>query len=121
MTPMIDVVFQLLIYFVLTFEIPDVLSQMALYRPAPDSPPSDAPPPVDSMRVTVYENGVFALNDTRVGLATMQRKFDRAAKFNKKQPIIVVATAQSFHRDLCTVLDMLNYAGLETITLISSD
>ena len=28
MTPMIDVVFQMLIYFVLTFEIPDKMSQM---------------------------------------------------------------------------------------------
>lgn len=122
MTPMIDVVFQLLIYFVLTFEIPDVLSQMSLYRPAPDSPPpSDEPPDLTSIRVGVYEGGVYTLDDARLSKNALQRAFNRAADLDPTQPVIVVATAQSKHKHLVEVLDMLNFAGLETISLISSD
>ena len=123
MTPMIDVVFQLLIYFVFTFETPDVLSQMSLYRPAPNpNQPQNPETPPDSLRVVIYpQKDTFALNDIRVGKAAMQRTFNRAADLNPLQPIIIVATAESEHRDLVEVLDMLNHAGLQTISLLSAD
>ena len=38
MTPMIDVVFQLLIYFIVTTKPIDVITNLDVFRPAPDKP-----------------------------------------------------------------------------------
>ncbi|MGA0333431.1 MAG: ExbD/TolR family protein [Kiritimatiellia bacterium] len=119
MTPMIDVVFQMLIYFVLTFEIPDKMSQMQVWRPAGESSSSKSDP-VELMRITVY-NGYYALNDTRVSLSTLERTFNRLADLNPSQNMIVVATADSKHKELVAVLNLLNKAGLENISLLSSN
>jgi biopolymer transport protein ExbD len=119
MTPMIDVVFQMLIYFVLTFEIPDKMSQMQVWRPAGQSSPATSEP-IELMRVTVY-NGYYALNDTRVSLDTLERTFNRLADLNPTQNMIVVATADSKHKELVAVLNLLNKAGLQNISLLSSN
>ena len=120
MTPMIDVVFQLLIYFVFTFEIPDRISQMTVYRPAPDARAKPTDPDINTMRVGVYEDG-YTLNDTRVSVETLQRTFNRLADLNPTQNIIVIATGQSKHSQLVYVLDLLNKSGLESISLLSSN
>lgn len=119
MTPMIDVVFQMLIYFVLTFEIPDKMSQMQVWRPAGQSASKDQPE-FDPMRITVYD-GYYALNDTRVSLQTLEKTFNRLADLNPGQNMIVVATADSKHKHLVAVLNLLNKAGLESISLLSSE
>lgn len=119
MTPMIDVVFQMLIYFVLTFEIPDKMSQMQVWRPA-GTPPSNNQKEFDPMRITVYD-GYYALNDTRVSLQTLEKTFNRLADLNPSQNMIVVATADSKHKYLVAVLNLLNKAGLESISLLSSE
>lgn len=120
MTPMIDVVFQMLIYFVLTFEIPDKMSQMQVWRPAGESASKVDQPVFDPMRITVY-NGYYALNDTRVSLNTLERTFNRLADLNPTQNIIVVSTADSKHKELVAVLNLLNKSGLESISLLSSN
>jgi biopolymer transport protein ExbD len=116
---MIDVVFQMLIYFVLTFEIPDKMSQMQVWRPAGESS-SPTQPEFDPIRITVYR-GYYALNDTRVSLGTLERTFNRFADLNPTQNMIVVATGQSQHRELVEVLNLLNKAGLENVSLLSSE
>lgn len=118
LTPMIDVVFQMLIYFVLTFEIPDRMSQMQVWRPSGQSAPKNESP-IELMRVTVYD-GYYALNDTRVTLATLERTFNRLADLNPTQNMIVVATADSKHKHLVDVLNILNKAGLQNVSLLSS-
>lgn len=120
MTPMIDVVFQLLIYFVFTFEIPDRISKMDVFRPAPDQAPPKQNTQIDTMRVGVYEEG-YTLNDTRVSDETLQRTFNRLADLDPTQNIIVLATSQSRHKNLVFVLDLLSKAGLSNISLLSSD
>ncbi|MDF3129608.1 biopolymer transporter ExbD [Kiritimatiellaeota bacterium B1221] len=127
MTPMIDVVFQMLIYFVLTFEIPDKMSQMQVWRPAGESAPSKEQEVVELTRITVYgpqpgsPNGYYALNDTRRSLATLEKAFNRFADLNPSQNIIVVATADSKHKDLVALLNILSKAGLENVSLLSSN
>ncbi len=119
LTPMIDVVFQMLIYFVLTFEIPDRMSQMQVWRPQGEST-AKQDTPLELMRITVYD-GYYALNDTRASLSTLERTFNRLADLNPTQSIIVVATADSRHKDLVEALNLLNKAGLENVSLLSSN
>lgn len=120
MTPMIDVVFQLLIYFVFTFEIPDKMSQMPVFRPAPDMRGNPPEQEIRSMRIGVYD-GFFTLNDTRVTEDSMVRTFTRLANLDPNQNMIVIATGNSQHKYLVRVLDLLQKAGLQQVTLLSAD
>jgi biopolymer transport protein ExbD len=120
MTPMIDVVFQLLIYFVFTFEIPDRMSQMPVFRPAPDMRGTPPEQEIRSMRIGVYD-GFYTLNDTRVTEDSLSRTFNRLANLDPNQNMIVIATGNSRHRFLVNVLDLLQKAGLERVTLLSAD
>lgn len=120
MTPMIDVVFQLLIYFVFTFEIPDRMSQMPVFRPAPDTRGQPPDSPIRSMRIGVYD-GFFTLNDTRVTEDSLSRTFNRLANLDPNQNMIVIATGNSQHKYLVRVLDLLQKAGLQQVTLLSAD
>lgn len=119
MTPMIDVVFQMLIYFVLTFEIPDKMSQMQVWRPAGQAP-KEASEPLELTRITVY-NGYYALNDTRRSLETLEKAFNRMADLDPTRNVIVVATADSKHKELVALLNLLNKAGLQNVSLLSSN
>jgi len=119
MTPMIDVVFQMLIYFVLTFEIPNKMSQMQVWRPAGQSASNDQPA-FDPTRITVYD-GYYAYNDTRVSLSTLEKTFNRLADLDPTRNMIVVATGDSKHKHLVAVLDLLSKAGLQNISLLSSE
>lgn len=120
MTPMIDVVFQLLIYFVFTFEIPDRMSQMPVFRPAPDTRGQPPQQEIRSMRIGVYD-GFFTLNDTRVTESSLERTFNRLANLDPNQNMIVIATGNSQHKYLVRVLDLLQKAGLQQVTLLSAD
>ncbi len=122
MTPMIDVVFQLLIYFVFTFEIPDRMAQIPVFRPAAPPPREDEPPPPppNNLRVGVYEN-FYTINDTRVTTQTMLRSFNQLANLDPTQNVIVLATGNSKHGSLVYVLDLLHKSGLEKVTLMSAE
>lgn len=116
LTPMIDVVFQLLIYFVLTFELPDRISNMQVWRPSGPGPSSALV--VD--RITVLPDGVFTFNDTEVSVEALRSTLHRYADLDPGRPMIVVATAASAHHSLVKVLDLANEAGLENISLLSA-
>jgi biopolymer transport protein ExbD len=116
LTPMIDVVFLILIYFVLTFEVPDRLSQMKVWRPEG----TKLKPQIPLMRVTVFDDA-YTLNDVRVSLATLERSFNRFADLDPTRNLIVVAAADSKHKHLVDVLDLLNKAGLQNISLLSAE
>jgi len=115
MTPMIDVVFQLLVFFVLTFEIPDRLSRMDVYRPAGLGTPGPG-----ALNIGVHEEG-FTLNGQGINGEDLERTFNRLADLNPSQNIIVVATGRSKHSQLVGVLDLLGKAGLESVSLLSSN
>ncbi len=126
MTPMIDVVFQLLIYFVFTFEIPDILSRMEVFRPAPDQTQREPDENVRRHTIGVYwdqatDRGFFTYNDQRVSAQALTTRMGMIANINPEQNIMVLATANSYHRDLVFVLNLLHDVGLKNVALLSSD
>jgi len=118
MTPMIDVVFQMLIYFVLTFEVPDRMSQMSVWRPKGDD--IDTVPRELPTQIGV-RNGFYTLDNQQISLSYLEKYFNHLADLDPDQYLIVVAENQSHHHELVTLLDSLNKAGLENISLLSAD
>lgn len=122
MTPMIDVVFELIIFFVVTIKQEDLFSRLNVNRPAPSSSssPSDSS---DDITVTIeigcrYDgnpSGVLVYNKKVLGgamgtTAAAHKELDQnlrdIAKTSKKTPIIVKCAEDSPHKALVDVLDI---------------
>jgi biopolymer transport protein ExbD len=119
MTPMIDVVFQLLIYFVFTFEIPDALSQLQVYRPAAP-PASNTPPQPPKVRILVM-NDVFVVNDVPVNNKSLEDWLFTLADVDPTQPVVIQVSRQSRHDRLMLLLDLCKKAKLESLSVFSVD
>jgi len=118
MTPMIDVVFLLLIYFIFTFETPDRLAGLPVLRPTRHAHENMRVTP--SFMIGVYQN-IYTINDTQVSVEAMTRVFHNLAKIDPTTNVVVIATGNSPHRALISLMDLLHKSGLETITLLSAD
>ncbi len=122
MTPMIDVVFELIIFFVVTIKQEDLFSRLNVNRPAPATS-SSASDSSDDITVTIeigrrYDNnpgGVIVYNKKALGgpigsTADARRELDRnlkdIAKTSTKTPIIVKCAEDSPHKALVDVLDI---------------
>ena len=110
MTPMIDVVFELIIFFVVTIKSEDMYSRLNANRPAP-SPPSQSQPDSDPP-VTIQigrgrnADGVIAYNGREVKRKELDANLHEVSRMSKKTPIIVRATGDSPHKALVDVLDI---------------
>jgi len=120
MTPMIDVVFQLLIYFLVTFSTPDVLAHLDISRPAPDKSQTEQRTPPKMIRVNIYEDG-FSLNGRAVSLAELSSILNRLASFSQNQTVLITCAGGSEHAKLIGVLDLCAQSRLSKISVVSAE
>jgi len=109
MTPMIDVVFELIIFFVVTIKQEDILSKLNANRPAPAQGSSSSE---SDTTVTIEigkgrdANGVLVYNKREVRRSDLDKNLREVARTSKKTPIIVKCTEDSPHKALVDVLDI---------------
>lgn len=118
MTPMIDVVFQLLIYFLVTFSTADVLAHLDVSRPSPIAAQEKQQPPGDMIRITVLLQG-FGINGKDVDLNELERLLKKLAAVSLDQAVLVTCDDQSLHGRLIRVLDLCAENGLTKISVMS--
>ena len=110
MTPMIDVVFELIIFFVVTIKQEDIFSKLNANRPAPASgaasETNDTPPVTIEIGRGRDANGVLIYNKREVRRAELDQNLREVARTSKKTSIIVRATEDSPHKALVDVLDI---------------
>jgi len=123
MTPMIDVVFQLLIFFIVTLKPEDVISHLNVSRPAPD--PTAAPPEekVDDLLTIEVGKQAWVLNGRPYpndrqgrGLAALDKSLTRIASFSRTTSVIIKCTGNSPHSNL---VKLLNICAREQMTNLS--
>ena len=109
MTPMIDVVFELIIFFVVTIKQEDLFTRLNANRPAPSSGSSSSE---SDTTVTIEigrgrdANGVLVYNKREVRRSELDQNLREVARTSKKTPIIVKCTEDSPHKALVDVLDI---------------
>ena len=109
MTPMIDVVFELIIFFVVTIQQEDIFSKLNANRPAPASGSAS-----ESSDTTVTReigrgrdaNGVLVYNKREMRRQELDQNLKEVARTSTKTPIIVKCTEDSPHKALVDVLDI---------------
>ena len=118
MTPMIDVVFQLLIFFIVTLKPEDILSHLDVSRPAPDAPPKEQIDEVDLLTVQVYKDG-FVMNGRIVSLKTLDSRLSKLASYNSNVSVIIKCTGDSPHAYLVNLLDICAKNDLKNLAVFS--
>ena len=119
MTPMIDVVFELIIFFVVTIQQENLFTKLNVNRPAPaDSSSSSS---TDDITVNIQigrarsgnPNGAIVYNGKELGGASFQqarKDLDQnlrdIARTSKMTPIIIKCAENSPHKALVDVLDI---------------
>jgi biopolymer transport protein ExbD len=120
MTPMIDVVFQLLIYFVVTMKPVDVVAHLDVFRPSPDPSAEQPEEKPKLIRITIFADG-YTINDRQVSEADLTNLVKKLAGFDPNQTIMIMCTALSPHKRLVKVLDLCSEAGLKNLSVISTN
>jgi biopolymer transport protein ExbD len=117
MTPMIDVVFQLLIFFVVTLKQEDILSKLSAARPAPDpnAKPDQQPDPTT---IIVCDQG-FLFNGLPMRLDELDRQIARVSRSSKTAMVLIKCTMSSPHKFLVQALDTCNKYGLQNLSILT--
>ncbi len=109
MTPMIDVVFELIIFFVVTIKQEDLFSKLNANRPAPSTGSSSSE---QDTTVTIEvgkgrdANGVLVYNKNVIKLKELDRNLKEVSRTSKKTPIVIKCAEDSPHKALVDVLDV---------------
>ena len=110
MTPMIDVVFELIIFFVVTIKQEDIYSRLNANRPAPASNSSSSNESDTTVTIEIGKgrdaNGVIVYNKREIRRGELDQNLREVARTSKKTPIIVRCTGDSPHKALVDVLDI---------------
>ncbi len=120
MTAMIDVVFQLLIFFIVTQKPQDTLANLDVFRPSPEKKQEQLQTPPKMIKIQIYEDG-FTINDRPVGMADLDNLMHKLAGIDTKQTIMIMCSASSKHQDLVRVLDLCAKSGLVNLSVVSTN
>jgi biopolymer transport protein ExbD len=118
MTPMIDVVFQLLIYFIVTIKPIDVAAHLDVFRPAAGQPPKEGEEPPKMIQIQVFQ-GALIMNDRSVTLETMSEILEKLASLSKTQTVMIQCARDSKHDMLIKVLDRCAKVGLSNLSVVT--
>lgn len=122
MTPMIDVVFELIIFFVVTIKQEDLFTRLNANRPAPStgsaSESNDITVTIEVGR-GVNANGALVYNKRAIQRPELDRNLKEVAKTSQKTPIIVRCAEDSPHKALVDVLDICYRHGLHSVSIFT--
>jgi biopolymer transport protein ExbD len=123
MTPMIDVVFQLIIFFVVTLKQEDILSHLDAMAPSPDSKAAPAEK-IEMLTIDIYNPKTsagegFLVNKTPVSYRQLDNEIKRAARNNKSSTVLLRCTKDSPHSLLVKALDLCNKYGMTNLAIFS--
>ena len=125
MTPMIDVVFELIIFFVVTIKQEDLFTKLNVNRTAPAAGSSSDSS--DDIKVNIeigrrYDGsaqGVIIYNGREVDRKDLDKNLRDIARTSKKTPIIVKCSGNSPHKALVDVLDICYKNELFSVSVFS--
>ncbi len=118
MTAMIDVVFQLLIFFVVTLKQEDILSKLTAARPAASTDEETKTKDPNLITVVVAPDG-FLLNGRPMRLPELDRNIERVAGYSKTAMVVIKCTKDSPHAFLVQALDICNKHGMTNLSIFT--
>jgi len=113
MTPMIDVVFLLLVFFVITISPRDILSKLNVSRPQ-----AGGGDDIPMLRVEIASDG-YTINGRKAQLALIEKRLAKLVSISPRQSLIVACSPDSEHSGLVRLLDVCEKVKLRNVSLFS--
>ncbi|MDX1964428.1 MAG: biopolymer transporter ExbD [Pirellulales bacterium] len=112
MTPMIDVMFQLLIFFIVATKLDESEHELKVQLPsASEAKPLTSKP--EELLVSIDKNGNFLINNRGVPLETLEQSLARASLDNPgRQLVRIRADQDAAHKFVVAVMNACNKAGI---------
>ena len=117
MTPMIDVVFQLLIFFIVTLKQEDILSQLQVMRPG-GAASTEERSQIEPFTVLIDARG-FIFNTRAISEAQLRETVSRFARYNPGRAVVIKATLDSPHQSLIKALDIFALNGVHSVAVFT--
>ncbi len=118
LTPMIDVVFQLIIFFIVTITISKDLNRDILLEQAPRGPEIAGEDP-RTFTIEVDQRGWISLNNAQVSREKLreivQRRYNRYGQF----PVMIRGDYRTAHRDIRAVMDLCSEIGIWRVSFVA--
>ena len=118
MTPMIDVVFELIIFFVVTIKQEDIFSKLNANRPAPASSAASSEENDTQVKIDIGSGGLV-FN----GRLMNPKQFDQAlreiSKTSKNAMVTIRCSMDSYHKYLVYALDICNKYRMFNVSVFS--
>ena len=125
MTPMIDVVFELIIFFVITIKQQDIMSRLNANRPAPAEDKSEHTKDDPPLEIEVgkaygsFRKGVYVYNGKELKLEVLDKYLKDVADLSTDKQIVVKCTLDSPHKGLVDLLDVCYKHKLTNVSIFS--
>lgn len=117
MTAMCDVIFQLLIYLILTAKPPIVFANLDVNRPQAD--PNAVNQKIQGMVEIIIASDAYTIQGKRVTLEGMRKACKELAALDKTQTIMIKCSWDSTHDKLIEVLDTCSLNQLANLSVMS--
>ena len=117
MTPMIDVVFQLMIFFVVTIKQEDIYSKLNANRPAPNQSSSSESNDTQIKIDIGYAGLIF--NGRGVRMNELKSNLKQLSATSKNATVLIRCAMDSPHGRLVDVLDACNQYGMHNLSIFS--
>ncbi|MDT8397274.1 MAG: biopolymer transporter ExbD [Pseudomonadales bacterium] len=117
LTPLIDVVFLLLIFFMVTTTFSRD-TNLRINLPQADGQPSEANP--EQIEIQVNQNGSYAVNGRALintQLETLKRALAEVSGGNTNTELVITADANSTHQAVVTALDAVAQLGFTRLNI----
>ncbi|MBP5511759.1 MAG: biopolymer transporter ExbD [Kiritimatiellae bacterium] len=121
MTPMIDVVFQLIIFFVVTLKMTDDTNKDIILEEGKDGETltQDNMPPT-TLEIEVDEFGKISIHNAKLSpsdLAGILR--NRVNKYGNEFPVLIRADKRTQHKDVKRVMDVCTASGVWKLSFVA--
>ena len=116
-TPLIDVVFLLLIFFMVTTTFTRE-TRLLVNLPEADAAPSENLP--EQIEITVSRNGTYTINGRPLvnsELETLMQGLEIATQNDKSVPILLIADADATHQSVVTAMDGIGQLGFTRLSI----
>ena len=116
-TPMLDVVFIMLIFFIVTATF---IRQAGIDVNRPDAE-TDSPKPLVSVLVAINSAGEIWMDKAKVDPSAVRASIERIKAENPKGGLVIQADQQSNYKEVKIVLDAARAAGLTEVAIATED
>ena len=117
LTPLIDVVFLLLIFFMVTTTF---IRETRLQVNLPEAEAETQSTQTERLEIVVSRDGSFTLNGRTLvngKLETLLRGLKLESKGNLDLPVIIVADSEATHQSVVTAMDAIGQAGFARLSI----